>query len=122
MAGRSDSFRGDLEREGYSQEEGYFYKLNRELIDRRRRELDARRAAQKLETQKSAHWMKCPKCSGEMETVDLMKIYVERCVECQGVYLDAGELETLLQAQESEKLVSKVKKLFLVREGEPKGF
>jgi hypothetical protein len=45
---RDKGFKDDLRQVGYSQEEEYFYRLNRELIDRKRQERLARRKAQNL--------------------------------------------------------------------------
>jgi hypothetical protein len=40
------------------------------------------------------HFMKCPKCGMELIEIDYRGIKVDKCSECQGVWLDAGELET----------------------------
>lgn len=47
----------------------------------------------------------CPKCSGTWQTVRRNGVVVERCTHCQGVFLDRGELERLIDA-ESEYLAS----------------
>jgi uncharacterized protein len=39
------------------------------------------------------HFMKCPKCGMELIEIDYQGIKVDKCSECQGVWLDAGELE-----------------------------
>jgi Zn-finger nucleic acid-binding protein len=45
----------------------------------------------------------CPKCSGEWDTHERNGVVIEECVGCQGVFLDRGELERLIDA-ESEYL------------------
>jgi Zn-finger nucleic acid-binding protein len=45
----------------------------------------------------------CPKCSGAWDTHERNGVVVEECVGCQGVFLDRGELERLIDA-ESEYL------------------
>lgn len=40
--------------------------------------------------------MKCPACSDILLTLEYKKIEVDYCVSCQGIWLDAGELELLL--------------------------
>lgn len=39
--------------------------------------------------------MKCPKCSAVMETFSFKEIAIERCTECQGLWFQPGELESL---------------------------
>lgn len=41
--------------------------------------------------------MKCPKCQANMVEIRQDDIYIDVCKECRGVFLDAGELEQLLQ-------------------------
>jgi hypothetical protein len=41
-----------------NQEEAYFYKLNKDLIERKRKELDALKSST---DSTHSHWMKCPK-------------------------------------------------------------
>ncbi len=39
--------------------------------------------------------MNCPRCNGELRVEDYKGIEVDRCLECQGMWLDYGELEQL---------------------------
>jgi uncharacterized protein len=82
-----------------SKEEEHFYNLNKQLIERKRKELDAKRAEQKKAELKATHWMRCPKCGHQMEEVNHMGIMVDRCTDCSGMYFDKGELELLLQVK-----------------------
>ena len=55
--------------------------------------------------------MKCPACSEAMIVLELHEVEVDHCVTCKGVWLDAGELELLLQgAAEREALLKSLKK------------
>ncbi|HYF25484.1 MAG TPA: zf-TFIIB domain-containing protein [Baekduia sp.] len=45
--------------------------------------------------------MICPKCQGEMRTYERNGIHVDQCTECRGLFLDRGELEHLVQAENS---------------------
>lgn len=47
------------------------------------------------------HFMRCPKCGMQLIEVDYKKIKVDKCSHCQGVYLDAGELETVADLEKS---------------------
>ena len=45
--------------------------------------------------------MICPKCQGEMRTYERNGIHVDQCTECRGLFLDRGELEHLVKAEDS---------------------
>jgi len=92
---------------GYSKEEEYFYKLNKDLIERKRKEKPL-----PVPNDASPHWMKCPKCSGEMVEVELAGIKVDKCAECQGIYFDHGELDILIESQEPKGFLGAMKGLF----------
>jgi len=78
-------------------EEEYFAKLNAELIKERRAELDKARAASARES----HFMKCPRCGGDLKEVEHHNVKVDRCTDCKGVWLDSGELELLDHAHDA---------------------
>ena len=42
----------------------------------------------------------CPKCSDVMRTVDRQGIHIEQCANCRGIFLDHGELEQVLAAEQ----------------------
>jgi len=42
----------------------------------------------------------CPKCQAEMRTYERNGIHVDQCTECRGVFLDRGELEHLIAAED----------------------
>ena len=101
----------DLKEKGYSKEDEYFYKLNKELIERKRRELDKK----KMEEQKKAkpgHYMHCPKCGEPMEEIAHLGIMVDRCKGCSGIFFDRGELEILLESKEQKGFLTGLKQLF----------
>ena len=39
--------------------------------------------------------MKCPKCGMELIEIDYKGTKVDKCSECEGIWLDAGELEAI---------------------------
>jgi Zn-finger nucleic acid-binding protein len=41
-------------------------------------------------------YVKCPKCSSPLIVLELHEVEVDHCMSCGGVWLDAGELELLL--------------------------
>jgi hypothetical protein len=78
-------------------EDEYFNREDAELIKRMRAKLDAERQA--AERAKSA--MKCPRCGGTLAEVTQNNVTIDRCGSCQGVWLDAGELELIARAAQS---------------------
>lgn len=44
--------------------------------------------------------MTCPKCEGRLRTVERQGLRIEQCDRCRGIFLDHGELEHLLSAEQ----------------------
>jgi Zn-finger nucleic acid-binding protein len=42
----------------------------------------------------------CPKCQNVLQTVNRAGIQLEQCQGCRGIFLDHGELEQLISAEE----------------------
>jgi hypothetical protein len=104
--------KNDIANSGPSAEEDYFYKLNQELIEKRRKELDAERAEREAHEKRAAFWMICPKCGATLEEVDLAHIKVDKCPGCQGIFFDHGELDTLLESREPKGFLDTLRKVF----------
>jgi len=43
--------------------------------------------------------MTCPKCHGSMRQYERSGVTVDQCTECRGIFLDRGELERLIDAE-----------------------
>jgi len=55
--------------------------------------------------------MKCPVCKDPMIVLELNEVEIDYCTSCNGIWLDAGELELLIEdEQERELLLSSFKK------------
>lgn len=78
-----------------NEEEEYFARIEREQREKLRERIEADAAAEEARRLKELHWMRCAKCGGVMETHQFRGVAIEQCPSCGGVYLDAGELETL---------------------------
>ncbi len=76
-------------------EDDYFARLEREKTEKLRKQLQAEARKATAEERKAAHWLRCGKCGGEMETKPFRGIEIEVCPDCGAVLLDPGELETL---------------------------
>lgn len=61
---------------------------------------------------KDLHYMRCPKCGMELIEIDYKKIKVDKCSECEGIWLDAGELNAVAEMEKSslDKLFGVFKK------------
>ena len=54
--------------------------------------------------------MKCPACDELMIVLELEEIEIDYCTECEGIWLDGGELELLLEeVSEKEELLASFK-------------
>lgn len=80
-----------------NQEEEYFA---REEIEKKRKLAlqQAEETAARLKDElKKLHYMKCPKCGMDLHTIEKAKVQVDTCFNCQGLWLDAGELERIVK-------------------------
>ena len=50
----------------------------------------------------------CPLCHKDMEIVNVGKVEIDKCTECNGIWLDKGELEQLAE-QERERIIESIK-------------
>ena len=68
--------------------------------------------AEEKEKLKELHYMRCPKCGMELIEIDYKAIKIDKCTECDGVWLDAGELEAVSRLEKGglDKLFSVFKK------------
>ena len=71
----------------------------REDIEKKRKlALDQARATaqQQREALQKLHHMKCPKCGMDLHTLRKGTVEIDTCFNCNGMWLDAGELEKLV--------------------------
>ncbi len=61
---------------------------------------------------KDLHYMKCPKCGMDLIEIDYKNIKIDKCSACEGVWLDAGEMETVSSMEKGglDRLFSVFKK------------
>ncbi|HEY5546772.1 MAG TPA: zf-TFIIB domain-containing protein [Gemmatimonadaceae bacterium] len=78
-------------------EDEYFVKLDAELIKAQRAKLDAERA----KAERDSHYMRCPKCGGQLEEIEFHHMKIDRCKDCGGIWLDKGEMEMLEHIDQS---------------------
>ena len=46
---------------------------------------------------KKAHWMHCPKCGQKLSAEKCGSVEIDVCPSCKGVWLDKGELGTIVE-------------------------
>jgi Zn-finger nucleic acid-binding protein len=84
-------------------EDEYFARQERETLDKSREQI--RLAA--LQEERRSHYMKCPKDGADLATESFHGVQLERCPECNGLWLDAGEIDAVV-AHEDKGIIGRV--------------
>lgn len=80
-------------------EDEWFARHEVELLRQARRERERQQREQESQDaarRRELHWMKCPKCGSDLAEEQASGVSVDRCASCGGIFLDRGELETVL--------------------------
>ena len=76
-------------------EEEYFarqeFERKKKLAEERERKLKEEERTRL----KELHWMRCPKCGRELAELEYRGVKIDKCTNCAGIWLDAGELDQL---------------------------
>ena len=80
-------------------EEEYFAKMEFERKKKIEEEKHKKLAEEEKERLKKLHYMQCPKCGMELIEIDYKEIKIDECSECEGIWLDAGELATVAKLE-----------------------
>lgn len=72
-----------------AQEDEYFVRKERELLAK----LKAKQEAESKAAVTNPARMTCPKCGEPLKTRSFQKIEIDQCTGCNGIWLDAGEME-----------------------------
>lgn len=93
-------------------EEEYFARMEFERKKKLEEEKQARLEAAEKKRLQETHHMKCPKCGMDLIEIDYKSIKVDKCSGCEGVWLDAGELEAVSKLEKTglDKLFSVFRK------------
>lgn len=94
------------------QEDEYFAKLDFEKKKKIEEEKHNKLSSDEKKKLKELHFMRCPKCGMELIEISYKGMKIDECSGCEGVWLDAGELETASKLDKSgiDKLFSVFKK------------
>ena len=71
------------------------YQRRKTVEEEKHREM----AEQEKNRRKELHFMHCPKCGMKLIEVDYKSLKVDRCSACDGIWLDAGELEAAVELE-----------------------
>lgn len=90
----------------------YIARMEYERLKKIEEEKHKKLKAEEKNKLKELHYMRCPKCGMEMIEIDYKGIKIDECSECEGIWLDAGELKAVskLEKGSMDKLFSIFKK------------
>lgn len=91
-------------------EEEYFARLEVEKKKKWATNVKDKMQEEELKELKETHWMHCPKCGLDLQTLLFKGVEIERCYHCGVSVLDQGELEKLTGSESS--LISEIVGLF----------
>ena len=87
-------------------EDEYFARLEFERLKKLEIERQAKLEVAEKDRLKELHNMCCPKCGMTLVAIDYNGIEVDKCSNCEGVWLDAGELEAVSKMHEEKEGLS----------------
>ena len=90
-----------MTRKATESEEEYFARVEFERKKKAEQERQVRLAAEEKKRLRDLHHMKCPKCGMELIEIDYKHIRIDKCSACDGVWLDAGELDAVQTMEKS---------------------
>lgn len=93
-------------------EQEYIARLEFEKLQKSKAEKQRKFAEEEKNRLRELHYMRCPKCGMELVEIEYQHIMIDKCTECEGIWLDAGELGSVSELKKSglDKLFSVFKK------------
>ena len=93
-------------------EEEYFAKKEFERKRKIEQEKHLKLKEEEKKRLKELHHMRCPKCGMALIEISYKGIMIDECSECEGIWLDAGELDMISKMEKKglDKLFSVFKK------------
>ena len=83
-------------------EDEWFARHEEELLRQARRKRQ-RADEQVRQEQETAALLKCPRCANELKEENIAGVTIDRCIACEGVFLDRGELEEIMLRNTAER-------------------
>ncbi len=88
----------------------YIRRKERESLERLREKI---RLEESHESESTAAAVRCPRDNSEMVKVILEEVEVDRCSECGGLWLDAGELARLTHRDEGGGFFNRMRRTLI---------
>jgi predicted Zn-ribbon and HTH transcriptional regulator len=82
-------------------EEEYVVRMEFERRKKLEEEKHKKLAQEEKKKLKELHNMRCPKCGMELIEIEYKKIKVDKCSECEGIWLDPGELYAVTKLEKT---------------------
>jgi len=82
-------------------EEEHFARIEFERRKKIEREKQEKLAGEEKKRLRDLHFLKCPKCGMDLIEIDYKSVKVDKCSGCDGVWLDAGEIEAVAKMETS---------------------
>jgi hypothetical protein len=94
------------------QEQEFIARKEFERMQKNKTEMSQKMDASEKQKLKDLHHMRCPKCGMELVEISYNDVMIDKCSECEGIWLDAGELESVSKLEKTglDRLFSVFKK------------
>src|SRR2546426_10991404 len=94
-----------IERPSHSEDE---YFAREDALKKQKLALEQQRRLQQQQKEelKKLHYMHCPKCGMELHAINFRGLEIDRCFNCHGTWLDAGELEKVATPEHGQVMAS----------------
>jgi uncharacterized protein len=90
-----------MARKPSEKEEEYFVRMEFERKKKLEEEKHKILGKEEKKRLKDLHYMRCPKCGMELIEIYYNEVHTDKCSECGGIWLDAGEFESLSKTDNS---------------------
>ncbi|MBS3908649.1 MAG: zf-TFIIB domain-containing protein [Actinobacteria bacterium] len=84
-----------MSKQSRGREDEYIARLEFERLKKVDEEKQKGLAEEERNRLKELHYMCCPKCGMHLIEIDYKDIKIDKCSECEGIWMDAGELEAV---------------------------
>lgn len=97
------------------EEDKWFKEHEQELIAeaKERKKIEEEKEQKEIEEAlKQLHYNHCPKCGHKLADFELDGVPLNRCLRCKGLWLDNGELETLVKKEAEQHFLGRLLRAF----------
>src|SRR5690606_31991394 len=90
-------------------EEEYFARLELERRKKAEEEKNKKLAEEEKSRLKELHYMRCPACGIELSEIYYKNIKVDQCINCDGIWHDAGEIDSVSNIDKTSSFLDLLK-------------